>query len=133
MCFFHQVTVTQFHIIFTHEFLTPNPIIPLMNLQPILGINFWLPKNTLDTVPTDVENKRKIDWTSSSSKLHYAPHVLNTLHFPSLTRLDIGFPPNLAKWNGRNIVDPSAFRVAFPMFAIEADNLCNVSLRSSLV
>ncbi len=43
----------------------------------------------------DVDSKGNVDMNSPSARIaQYAPWVINSLHFPSLTKLCIKFPPN---------------------------------------
>lgn len=75
----------------------------------------------------EVDSEGNIDWESPSARIrHYVPMLINAIHFPSLTKLKIGFPPNVSVWNGQPVVDETAFPEAFPMFAIEAENATNI-------
>jgi len=79
----------------------------------------------------DVDNEGNINMESPSARIfQYVPRLLNSIHFPSLTKLKIGFPPNISTCRNNNdgqqqqqrIVDETAFPEAFPIFAIEIEN-----------
>eukprot|EP00585_Thalassiosira_rotula_P005054 CAMPEP_0196153848 /NCGR_PEP_ID=MMETSP0910-20130528/37917_1 /TAXON_ID=49265 /ORGANISM="Thalassiosira rotula, Strain GSO102" /LENGTH=428 /DNA_ID=CAMNT_0041417753 /DNA_START=119 /DNA_END=1402 /DNA_ORIENTATION=- len=74
----------------------------------------------IDTWPAciDAYNKEQINWLSAPARIrHYAPSVINAIHFPSLVRMRIGFPPDRTTWNGEERLTENAHVVALPMLA----------------
>mmetsp|Transcript_12527 Transcript_12527/g.27099 ORF Transcript_12527/g.27099 Transcript_12527/m.27099 type:complete len:396 (+) Transcript_12527:131-1318(+) len=83
----------------------------------------------------DVDDEGNIDVESPSARIfQYVPRLLNSIHFPSLAKLKVGFPPNITTFGINNdddddgrqqrqqrIVDENAFPEAFPLFAIEVE------------
>lgn len=84
-------------------------------------------KKTVMKVHDDLgrNNEGYLDITSISNRVDdYVPHLLQSLHFPSLVCLDIGFPPSVTTWDNVRVF---GFPMAFTMFAMYADRLTNVS------